>query len=76
MKLIVFVLGFAVLAYVVYNRLEGTKGTMTVDANGNVISQPGQQNPGRQLDNVRGAASKIEANQDARMNRAEGATGQ
>lgn len=70
MKMIVFILGFALLAYVVYNRLEGTKGTTTVDANGNVVTQPGQQNPGRQLDNVRGAAAKIEADQDARMKKA------
>ena len=72
MKIIVFVLGLALLSWVVYNRLEGTKGTMSVDDNGNVVVQPGQQDPGKQLDNVRGAAKKIEANQNGRVDNAAG----
>lgn len=71
MKIIVFVLGLALLSYVVYNRLEATKSTPTVDANGNVVAQPGQQSPAKQLDNVRGAADRIEQQQNDRLKNAE-----
>lgn len=76
MKIVMFVLGLVVISYVLMKGLEGTKKTSTVDANGNVVAQPGQQNPGKSLDNVRGAASRIEADQNARTNRADGTAGQ
>lgn len=75
MKLIVFILALAAISYVVYNRLENTKGVTTVDANGNVIVQPGQQNPQKQLDNVRGAADRMQKEQQERANKAEGMAG-
>ena len=72
MKMIVFILGLALISYVVYTSLMKTKAPETVDSQGNVIVQPGQQNPGKQLDNVRGAADRISQQHEDRAKAAEG----
>ena len=70
MKLIVFILGLALISYVVYTQLNKTTAVSTVDSNGNVVVQPGQQNPGKALDNVRGAANRMEQQQQDRAEKA------
>ena len=71
MKVIVIVLGLVVIAYVVYNRLEATKGPATVDANGEVLPVQGATAPKKQLDNVRGAAGRMQQEQEQRAREAD-----
>lgn len=70
MKLIVFVLALALISWVVYTALNRTTTVTTVDANGNVVVQQGQADPKKQLDNVRGAADRIEQQQNERLDEA------
>lgn len=71
MKMIVFILGLAVMAFVAYTALKPhPTATPTVDQNGNVVIQQGQVNPQQQLQNVRNAAKQIENNQNDRLDHA------
>ncbi|MFL5321162.1 MAG: hypothetical protein ACJ790_15995 [Myxococcaceae bacterium] len=67
MKILVFVLGLAIVSFIAFKAINHhSSPTPVVDSSGNVVIQQGDVNPQQQLQNVHKAADRIEQQQQER----------